>query len=436
MLREPGLKPDDRLLAVTTISFDIAGLELFLPLMAGARVVLASRDETIDGMLLARLMDETKISVMQATPSTWRILLEAGWKPAPSFRMLCGGEALPRDLADSLLAGGGELWNLYGPTETTIWSAVSRVEPGEGAVRIGAPIANTQFYVLDAKLHPQPVGVPGELFIGGDGLARGYFKKPELTAEKFVRNPFRSNSDSELKMYRTGDLVRSLPNGELEFLGRLDNQVKVRGFRIELGEVETALRNHPEVSEALVTVFEQRGAKNLAAYYTARRALSAEDLRFFLSISLPAYMVPAVYIHLAEMPRTPNGKIERKALPAPDIAEQQEHRPFRAPRNDYERKLAAICSEVLILDKIGIDDNLFELGADSIQVFRIVARANRDGLTLTAPQLLLKPTISGISSIISDGGDLAVRRQRTPIVPIPRQNRMPLAGNRIPERHG
>jgi aryl carrier-like protein len=233
-------------------------------------------------------------------------------------------------------------------------------------------------------------------------------------------------------MYRTGDLVRTLPDGDLEFLGRLDNQVKVRGFRIELGEIEAALRNHPEIVEALVTVFENRGAKNLAAYYTAKVALASEDLRAFLAASLPPYMLPTAYLHLVDLPRTPNGKLDRKALPVPDLAEQQENRPFRAPRNESESKLAAICSEVLMLNTIGIDDNLFGLGADSLQIFRIVARANRAGLALTASQILLKPTIEGISSAIPAGESSPPRR--SPVAPIRRQSRTAFVANRTPEQ--
>lgn len=434
MKHQPGMSAEDRLLAVTTLSFDIAALEIFLPLVTGARVVIATREQTMDGLLLAELIASAHISVMQATPSTWRLLLEAGWKPNSSLKMLCGGEALPRDLADQLMTPGAELWNMYGPTETTIWSAVSRVNEGPAPVRIGPPIANTQFYVLDGHRQPQPLGVPGELYIGGDGIARGYFRKPELTAEKFVTDPFRLSADPEPRTYRTGDLVRALANGELEFLGRLDNQVKIRGFRIELGEIETVLSSYPGISEAVVTVFERAGAKNLVAYYAASAALPSDDLRAFVDTALPAYMAPNTYVFLPALPRTPNGKIDRKALPQPDLTEPQEKRAFRAPRNEYESKLATICSEVLMIDKVGIDDNLFELGADSIQIFRIVARANRAGFALTAPQVLLKPTIAGVACAVSTFSDSPARPRRGPIVPVPRQSRTALAAGRTPEQ--
>ena len=405
MQRRPGFKPEDRLLAVTTLSFDIAGLEIFLPLVSGGCVVVASREATTNGFHLARLIEEHRISVMQATPGTWRLLLEAGWKPRPGFKMLCGGEAFPTDLASELLATGNDLWNMYGPTETTIWSAVNQVERGPGAVRIGPPIDNTQFYVLDSHLELQPLGVPGELFIAGDGLARGYFKRDSLTGEKFLNDPFIGGS---ARMYRTGDLVRLLPNGYMEFLGRLDHQVKIRGFRIELGEIEAILMKHPSVNEAVVTVHEERGNKQLAAYYTSKKGDPVESahVRAFLISSLPGYMTPAYFVHLASIPRTPNGKVNRNGLPKVEAEQAASVRTIRAPRNSKEEQLVSICSEVLNLDKISIDDNLFEIGADSIQIFRIIARANRSGANLTAQQIMQWPTIETLANLeqpVNDG---------------------------------
>ena len=250
MRQQPGLSSHDTLLAVTTLAFDIAALELFLPLSVGARLVLLSRETTMDGQRLALQLASSGATVMQATPATWRLLLEAGWAGNQQLNILCGGEALPRQLAEQLRDRGSALWNLYGPTETTIWSAVLKVEPGDSPVPIGPPIANTQIYVLDAHLQPMPVGVPGELYIGGAGLARGYLHRPELTAEKFVPHPF--SPEPGARLYRTGDLARYRPDGTLEFLGRLDQQVKLRGFRIELGEIEAVLSQHPVVREAVV----------------------------------------------------------------------------------------------------------------------------------------------------------------------------------------
>jgi len=264
MRERPGITGRDKLLAVTTLSFDIAGLELFLPLTVGARVIIAGSDTVGDGSRLRQLLADSGATVMQATPATWRMLLEAGWGGARELKMLCGGEALPGELAAQLLAEGGELWNLYGPTETTIWSTVYRVEAG-GPVLIGRPIANTQVYVLDRHGRPAPVGVPGELYIGGDGLARGYLNRPELTQEKFVAHPFSEAAGARL--YKTGDLAAYLPDGGLRFFGRLDHQLKVRGFRIEPGEIEAALSEHPGVSESVVVAREDDpGEQRLVAY--------------------------------------------------------------------------------------------------------------------------------------------------------------------------
>jgi aryl carrier-like protein len=346
--------------------------------------------------------------------------------------MLCGGEALPRTLADQLLAGEGELWNMYGPTETTIWSAVSRVCPSTEAVPIGPPIANTQFYVVDVTGQLSPFGVPGELWIGGDGVAEGYFKRPQLTADRFAADPFRQNS----RVYKTGDLVRRLPDGMLEFLGRLDYQVKLRGYRIELGEIETVLAAHPEIAEAVVVALESKDTKRLVAYYTAVNGHGPEnqELKDFVNEKLPSYMAPAVFVRLDALPRTPNGKVNRKVLPAPDLNAIREKLPQRPPTTPLELNLAEICKEVLQLDNIGVDDNLFELGADSIQIFRIVARANRSGLALTAPQLLQKPSIAGVASTLSAVGESSTRPNRSPILAIPRQSRTVLSNSRVPER--
>ena len=395
MQQRPGIAATDRLLSVTTISFDIAVLELLLPLVSGARVVIAGKDAVADGAQLAQLIAKDRISILQATPSTWRLLLEAGWKPAPSLRILCGGEALPRDLADELLAGGGEVWNMYGPTETTIWSAVSLVNRGPGPVLLGSPIANTFFYVLDRHRQPVPFGVVGELYIGGDGVARGYYRRPDLTEGKFFQDPFQEEDAG--RMYSTGDLVRALPGGMFEFLGRLDNQVKIRGFRIELGEIEAVLGQHSAVKEAIVVARTDGGASRLVAYFSGH-AVAAEELKRYAALKLPAYMVPSFFVQLPQIPRTPNGKVDRRALPAPSVSAVETDRAYRAPRNGAEESLIAICSGVLRLAKMGIDDNLFELGADSIQIFQIVARANRAGFAITAQQLLRNPTVAGLSA--------------------------------------
>ena len=403
MQREPGIDSADRLLAVTTFSFDIAGLELFLPLVSGAEVIIAGRDTTRDGHALADMLEKKRITVLQATPTTWKMLVEAGWTGSPSLKMLCGGEELTRELANQLLPLGASLWNMYGPTETTIWSTVWQVRADGGPVRIGRPIANTQTYVLDAHGQPTPIGVPGELAIGGHGLAIGYLNRPELTGSRFVRDPFAAEPNA--RVYRTGDLARYLPNGELVCLGRLDNQVKIRGHRIELGEIEAALLSHPAVRDAAVIVREdQPGDKRLAAYLVPDHPaiLNTAGLRVALSERLPEYMVPAIFVTVDQLPLTPNGKIDRRALAqggAPAISHEQT---YAAPDTPEERALAGILQDVLRADRVGLDDDWFALGADSIHIFQIAARATRDGIPITPKQLLRHRTIRSLSSELSE----------------------------------
>jgi amino acid adenylation domain-containing protein len=398
MRETPGLSDRDRLLAVTTLSFDIAGLELFLPLITGAQVILASRETAQDPRILTKLLNESKATAMQATPATWRLLLEAGWAGCPGLRMLCGGEALPRQLADELLERG-ELWNMYGPTETTIWSAASRVEPSTGPVTIGPPIHNTCFYVLDAKQQPLPIGVSGELYIGGDGVAKGYFRNAQLTAERFVPNPFAKEPGDRL--YKTGDLVRYRPEGRLEFLGRLDNQVKIRGFRIELGEIESVLARNPDIRECVVAAQEDEpGVNRLVAYCVPLQSqkCSSEDLRNWVAASLPEYMIPSVFVFMPALPHTPNGKVDRKALVRLDALSLPEQNLFIAPRTAAEAKLAAVCAEVLHLDRVSVHDSLFDLGADSIHLFQIIARAARVSMTLAPQQILRLRTVAALAA--------------------------------------
>ena len=402
----PGMTAADSLLAVTTLSFDIAGLEMFLPLVSGARVVIASKEETMDGRLLASRLKIADITIMQATPATWRLLLESGWKPTPEMKMLCGGEALPRSLANRLLQNSAELWNMYGPTETTIWSAVSRVEPGEGPVLIGPPIANTQFYVLDKAGQLCPPGVPGELYIGGDGVARGYFNKKELTAEKFIADPFRSQPGARL--YKTGDLVRKHLDGSIEFLGRLDHQVKLRGFRIELGEIEMVMAQYPGVREAVVAVCEPRPNDQRLVGYVE---MNADEMppnsvwREHLERQLPAYMVPSFFVRVDEFPRTPNGKINRRALQTPDSSGSAADSKYVSPKNDREELLAKICAGVLDMKKISVEDSLFELGVDSVRVFQIAARAAGAGLNITPRQIFQHRTIAAACAAIASASE-------------------------------
>ena len=297
---------------------------------------------------------------MQATPFTWRMLLASGWQGSRELKILCGGEALSEDLASQLAPRCASLWNMYGPTETTIWSSIQRVPENIGKISLGRPIANTQYYVLDEHLNPVPVGVAGELHIGGAGLARGYLNRPELVSEKFISNPFSENPKERL--YKTGDRVRYLPGGEIEFLGRIDDQVKIRGYRIELGEIEAMLSQHAGIQQAVVLAREDiSGDRRLVSYAVATpgSTVSASDLRTFLLKKLPEYMVPSIFVSLESLPLTANGKLDRKALPAPDQTRSDLSETITPPRTPVEEILAGIWSEVLKLDKVGIHDNFF-----------------------------------------------------------------------------
>jgi amino acid adenylation domain-containing protein len=404
MGKRPGLTARDTLLAVTTLSFDIAGLELFLPLCTGAKVEIASRVTATDGGLLLKRLVSSGATVIQATPVTFRLLIEAGWEPMPSLKVLCGGEALPRELADAILTRARSLWNMYGPTETTIWSSTLQLEPSDGPVVIGPPIANTRFHVVDAHDELVPMGRTGELLIGGDGLARGYYRRSELSGERFIRDPF--SIDPSARLYRTGDLVRRLPDGTFEFLGRLDNQVKLRGFRIELGEIEEALLRYPGVREAVVALREDApGDRRLVAYIcTDHQALSLTPIREFLTGKLPNYMLPSAVVQMESMPLTPNGKVDRKALPRPEVGAERTAE-FVAPRTTQEQTLATIWAEVLRLEQVGVRDNLFELGADSLHIFQIASRANRAGIRVTPAQFLKYRTIASLLEQLAKGAD-------------------------------
>src|SRR5438270_4863844 len=337
---------------------------------------------------------------MQATPVTWRMLLAAQWQGNQHLKILCGGEALTSELAQQLLPKGASLCNLYGPTETTIWSTARKIEPEDKVITVGRPIANTQVYLLDAQLQPVPVGIPGELYIGGDGLARGYLHRPELTAERFIPHPW--SAEPGARLYKTGDLARYRADGSLEFLGRLDQQVKLRGYRIELGEVEALLSQHPAVRECLMLVREaESGDKRLVAYVLPEQAEqkpSQEELRNFLQAQLPEYMVPTAFVGVEAWPLTPNGKIDRRALPAPERMRPQQERAFEEPMTAAERLLADIWSQLLGLDKVGIHDNFFELGGDSILGLRLIARANEMGLRFTLKQLFQYQTIAQLAA--------------------------------------
>jgi amino acid adenylation domain-containing protein len=388
MQAQPGLRQSDRLLAVTTISFDIAALELYLPLTVGASCILASREASAEGRELWRMLQDHDITVMQATPSTWKLLVDAGWPGKRNLKILCGGEGMSRDLAKELIARAPSVWNMYGPTETTVWSAIHPVTSADSAIPIGRPIANTTMHVLDANLQPAPIWTIGELYIGGEGLARGYLNRPELTAEKFIPSPF--GYEPGARLYRTGDLARYRDDGYIECLGRTDTQVKVRGFRIELEEIEAALRQHPAVSDACATVREDTpGDLRLAAYVTPlQQPDSLIEIVSFLKERLPGHMIP-VLSSLANLPLTPNGKLNRQALPP--LNEPTAHREDTIEeerRDPVEQLLARIWMETLNVPRVSVYDNFFDLGGHSLLATQMVAKLEQElGLRMKAKEL-------------------------------------------------
>ncbi|HLK33364.1 MAG TPA: amino acid adenylation domain-containing protein [Terriglobales bacterium] len=411
MQQKPGLTSDDRLLAVTTLSFDIAGLELFLPLITGATLIIADGETTRDGARLAARISQSRTTVMQATPVTWRLLLQSGWKGNPALRIWCGGEALSRDLAEQLLPRCHSLWNLYGPTETTIWSAVCRVESGIGPVLIGEPVANTEFHVLDQRGELVPLGVPGELHIGGLGLARGYHNQPELTREKFVHSSIGSG-----RLYKTGDLVQRRSDGRLEFLGRIDNQLKVRGFRIEVGEIEAVLATHSAIKSAVVAARpDNSGELQLIAYPIASTDLAptAEALRGFLRQSLPDYMLPAQFVFLDAFPVTPNGKIDRAALPG-IFAAGGEKAPLSLPRTTTEQKLFEIWRELLAADRFSIGQSFFDLGGHSLLAAQLIARVEQTfAIRLSLGDVFRYPSVEAMSKFLQGHAQASSTSTRT-----------------------
>jgi amino acid adenylation domain-containing protein len=405
MRTAPGCSEGDTLLAVTTLSFDISGLELLLPLIVGGRIELASRGEVSDARLLRERIEACHPTIMQATPATWRMLLDAGWGGSPTLKILCGGEALQRDLADALLARCAALWNMYGPTETTIWSTLERIEPA-GEISIGRPIANTVVHILDAHLEPVPIGVAGELYIGGDGVARGYRHLTELTAERFLPNPFVGTASG--KLYRTGDVARYLADGRIVHLGRSDFQVKIRGFRVEPDEVEAALARHPAVSQVVVAARNDRtDVKQLVAYLVPRRGLrpSTEELRAFLSRDLPAYMVPSSFVFLEQLPLTANNKIDVKALPDPATMPVTPAGPEAEPRGQFEVQLTALWQQVLGRGLIGVHENFFDIGGHSLKAVQLFAYLEQVlGRQLPLATLFEAPTIAQLARLLTESG--------------------------------
>ncbi len=365
----------DRVLGVTTISFDIAGVDVWLPWLVGAQCILADQADITDGARLQALMAAHDVTFLQATPVTWKLLLGTGWPGASNLQAVCTGEAMPEDLAAQLRPLVGRLWNLYGPTETTVWSTGHRVTESDGRVVIGRPIANTQCYVLDDALCPAPIGACGELYIGGDGLARGYLNRPDLTRERFVPSPFRAGE----RLYRTGDVARFRANGDIECLGRTDHQVKIRGFRIEPGEIEAVLKRHEGVQDAVVVAREDgRGDKRLVAYVVpGAKAPDASELRGFAKQTLPEYMLPAVIVRLDAMPLSSNGKVDRKALPAPTALDHGAERAPVRPRTYVEKQLSEIWEDLFELPEVSVEDDFFELGGHSLLALAMMTRISQ-----------------------------------------------------------
>jgi amino acid adenylation domain-containing protein len=434
MQREPGFTGIDSLLAITTHSFDISELELYLPLISGGRLVIAPREDVRDSRRLAQRLHTSKCTVLQATPAAWRGLIDAGWKGQSNLKALCGGEALPRELAELLLPRVAELWNVYGPTETTVWSAVQRVRSGSGPVPIGRPIDNTQMYVLDSHRNLIPAGLTGELYIGGAGVARGYLRREELM-HRFVANPFRPGE----RLYRTGDLTRWLPDSTLDYAGRVDDQVKVRGFRIEPAEIEAILGRHEALGQCAVVAREigareiVRGAagegtadaspvdKQLVAYFESQpeSAPSPAVLRSYLKKQLPEYMIPAAFVRMDKLPLMPNGKTNRKALAAHEELGTEIRASFVPPADPLEQTLADAWAKILKVKHVGIRDDFFELGGHSLAAVGLLVEIQKvTGKALPMATLFQASTIEALAAVLREDGSTPHWSSLVPIQPL------------------
>ena len=406
MQQTPGFTADDSVLAVTTLSFDIAVLELYLPTITGGTVVILDSMTAADGEKLGQQLIQHDISVMQATPATWRLMTLAGWEGKDDLKVLCGGEPMPKDLVEPLLARCSEFWNMYGPTETTVWSAAFQITSADEPILIGKPIGNTQIYILDQNGNELPPGCEGEVFIGGAGVTSGYRNREDLTAERFVENRYRNPFVDYVsdRLYKTGDLARLHLDGNIEFLRRNDKQVKVRGFRIELGEIESVLDNHPHVEQNVVIVREDTvGDARLVAYCVAKsgRSVETSDLRDQLRQTLPYYMVPQHIIQLEALPQTNNGKIDYKALPVP-TENNTESINIAAPQTPAEKYLAGIWQELLETDDIDLNDTFFDIGGHSLLVMKVISKVFETTGVKLGPQDFLVGTLEQLASQIAE----------------------------------
>ena len=424
----PGLGPKDKLLAITTISFDISVTELFLPLISGAQLVLTNSQTTKDGIALLNIINTERITFIQATPVTYKIMLEAGWDELLDIKVTCTGEPLPKDLAIKLIPRCTALYNMYGPTETTIFSTGKQIRAGDEQITIGKPVDNTTIYILGEELKPVPPGETGEIYIAGEGVARGYINKPELTAAGFIDDPFSAKPGS--RMYRTGDLGKVLPNGDIFCFGRIDSQVKIRGYRIELSEIEFVLSQQKDIKEAVVLALNNRmGDARLVAYIVPAgisndtKAAAMQGWKTALKSALPIFMVPNDFVLLDALPLTANGKIDRKALPNPEINIDTTLSTYTAPRSHTEKVVAAIWTECLKIDNIGIHDNFFELGGHSLAAVRVITRIkNETGKRVRLSSFFECPTVELLALLIDHNKEQPVHS----LVPIK------TGGNKVP----
>jgi amino acid adenylation domain-containing protein len=421
MKEAPGLTDADVVLSSTTISFDIAQLEIFLPLISGARLHIVDYETARDGRRLLEVIKTEKISMVQATPFTWRIMLESGWEEKLPIKALIGGEALPKELADKLVSRCNELWNMYGPTETTIWSLIKKISPQDKIITIGRPIANTEVYLLDEHLAEVPPGEVGEIYIGGTGVGRGYVNSPELTAKAFLPDTFSGRPGG--RIYKTGDLGKLAGNGEIQCLGRIDHQIKIHGFRIETDEIEFKLRQLPYIKHALVVAQEDAlNITRLIAYVVPSASMDEDRTednmalwRAELRKALPEYMLPSFYMVIAEIPLLASGKVNRKALPAPDIKSNRKH--HAEPQSEMESRLAALWSTHIGVPEIGTNDNFFELGGNSLVAVKVMLDIEKlTGKRLPVATLFQYPTVNDLASFIQR--DALTRSLSSIIVPI------------------
>jgi amino acid adenylation domain-containing protein len=428
MQRAPGLTPADTLLAVTPLTFDIAGLEILLPLITGARLVVAPRHTAADGVDLRDHLLRENVSVLQATPATWRLLLDTRWQAPPGFRVLCGGEPLLPELAGRLIAGAGHVWNCYGPTETTIWSMVDCLRRADAPITIGYPIANTRVYLLDRALEPVPIGVLADLHIAGTGLARGYLGRPAQTASAFRPDPFGGRAGS--RMYAAGDLARYRSDGRIECRGRRDHQVKLHGRRIELDAIANVLDTHPDVRESVTSVRQDaaRGAF-LAAYVVAepQRSIERGELRQYIGRRLPPYMIPVAVSVLEKLPRTAHGKVDRAALPAPAEADFPPARTLVAPRTGDEQTVAQAWCDVLGVAAVGLDDDFFDLGGSSLQATQVLSRLHASlGVDLSVQTFFEASTLEALAARVGRARERRDEPRYGAIVPAARSGALRL----------